>query len=788
MPGPLPAGEKAEQSAKTPLVRELEQLTGETWADIGRLAEAMGQYPTGVQCLELALKYQVFSVPMMHSLASCYRQVGDFGSAIEAYRTVLQHQPDNGDAWAALGHCYLRGDDLPKSYQAHQQAFYHREGREPQFWYGLGILYDRYGSLEYAEEALIQVLKIDKHFDKATEVYFRLGLIYKQQNRLDLALKVFEYILNDPPTPLTVSDIWFQIGNVHEQRQAFTDACDAYEQVLKGDANHAKVLQQLGWLYHQQTKHETALKYLTRSLEADPSDSQSWYLLGRCYMSQTKYQRAYEAYQQAVYRDARNPTFWCSIGVLYYQISQYRDALDAYSRAIGLNPYISEAWYDLGMLYESCSNHTSDALYAYQRAARLDPENEQIKARIDHLKQQDQEESGSQQGNTPVQTAELPIAPPREPHVKISPHPPTASLNGAALLPESLKNMASSRDSNPPGQKTGEPALPVQSLQPLLEMTPNQAPQPVQPVYSAKDVTLESADRPDARSSALKYTPEATEPAQAEERPVKRRKVTSVEEARGEACVSMAPEPPTVLPAGSNVSEVAVGAESSESVPGAEEPVGQTPEASKLEVRNSDAHEHSTLQDRGDNESQVTVSKASPGQSNQNPGPVRHKSLANQIPELNKEDVVDKDPAEEEPEQAEVTKDQLKGSEAKEPLPEQLNGLASSTSQEPDTREQTNDVQMTENVERTEPNLPEDKASVSIAETAKADDKLAENESSAIENETEDTRESLADDIAPPPVVQPVCEKRPSTESPPPAKRQLVEDKGRDIDEDEDYD
>ncbi|KZV84686.1 hypothetical protein EXIGLDRAFT_776268, partial [Exidia glandulosa HHB12029] len=79
--------------------------------------------------------------------------------------------------------------------------------------------------------------------------------------------------------------------------------------------NHAKVLQQLGWLYHLPQasfqNQDLAVQYLTKSLEADASDAQSWYLLGRAYMAGQKYSKAYDAYQQAVYRDGRNPTFWC---------------------------------------------------------------------------------------------------------------------------------------------------------------------------------------------------------------------------------------------------------------------------------------------------------------------------------------------------------------------------------------------------------------------------------------------------------------------------------------------
>jgi glucose repression mediator protein len=42
--------------------------------------------------------------------------------------------------------------------------------------------------------------------------------------------------------------------------------------VVADNPNHAKVLQQLGWLYHQDgstfQNQETAVTYLTRSLEA----------------------------------------------------------------------------------------------------------------------------------------------------------------------------------------------------------------------------------------------------------------------------------------------------------------------------------------------------------------------------------------------------------------------------------------------------------------------------------------------------------------------------------------
>ena len=49
-------------------------------------------------------------------------------------------------------------------------------------------------------------------------------------------------------------------------------AKEAYERVVQDNPTHAKVLQQLGWLYHQQgapfQNQELAIQYLTKSLEA----------------------------------------------------------------------------------------------------------------------------------------------------------------------------------------------------------------------------------------------------------------------------------------------------------------------------------------------------------------------------------------------------------------------------------------------------------------------------------------------------------------------------------------
>ncbi len=391
----------------------LAQENAETWIAIGSCADTIGSVEKAVEAFSTALRYTPNNPKALTKLANVYRTRDAYAEAADLYRRALSLDQNNGETWGLLGHCYLMLDDLQSAYTAYQQALLNLQNLNvPKLWHGIGILYDRYGSLEYAEEAFVRVLEMDPNFEKANEIYFRLGIIYKLQGKLQKALECFNYILSMPPAPLSQSDVWFQIGSVLEQSRDYPGAKDAYERVLQTNPNHAKVLQQLGCLYSQPEASfhddDVALRLLHQSIELNQADAHSWYYMGRVYMAKQDYPNAYESFQHAVNIDSRNPTFWCSIGVLYYKISQYKDALDAYTRAIRLNPYLSEVWYDLGTLYETCNNQIGDALDAYHRAASLDPSNPNIQERLIQLTKY-QKEGGSLPPPPLPQAAQQPV-------------------------------------------------------------------------------------------------------------------------------------------------------------------------------------------------------------------------------------------------------------------------------------------------------------------------------------------------------------------------------------------
>lgn len=169
----------------------------------------MGDLDGSMNAYEQALRHNQWSVPAMNAISCILRTKEQFPKAIEYLQNILKLDPTSGETWGSLGHCHLMMDNLQEAYTSYQQALYHLRDpkvcnffapfliphfinvhQEPKLWYGIGILYDRYGSLDHAEEAFSQVMRMAPEFEKANEIYFRLGIIYKQQQKFNQSLEV----------------------------------------------------------------------------------------------------------------------------------------------------------------------------------------------------------------------------------------------------------------------------------------------------------------------------------------------------------------------------------------------------------------------------------------------------------------------------------------------------------------------------------------------------------------------------------------------------------------------
>lgn len=143
-----------------------------------------------------------------------------------------------GIAYTALAHCWLMMDELPKAFSAYQRALEWGSGtailQDSTFWFGVGLLYDRYGADELALEALDRALTLGKSSiislpavsnlmpsvsapsvvpDAMTrEIYYRMGLLLRNLGHKEGSKKCLEYIVQFPPPPLSRHDVKWQLA------------------------------------------------------------------------------------------------------------------------------------------------------------------------------------------------------------------------------------------------------------------------------------------------------------------------------------------------------------------------------------------------------------------------------------------------------------------------------------------------------------------------------------------------------------------------------------------------
>lgn len=386
----------------------------------------MGETERAQGALETILRHNLYHVPAMVRLGHLLHNQQQYLQAAELYQkaiNIMETSPGSNiggpvalaNAWAALAHCYLLLDDLPKAFNAYQQALgCPSVTRDPTLWFGIGLLYDRYGADEHALEAFSAVLKLDPHVQAVChraqsvssslsssfvpspmlrEVYYRIGMLLRNRKRYEAAMECFKYVAQFPPVPLQIADVRLQQAFTKDLMGDLEGARQILESPLIREGRKAlasRGMTLLGWvlvrLHPEASSDDPGLALLKQAVQEDPANALASYFLGRAYFCRQLLAQSYEAYQEAVYRDGQNVAFWNSIGILYLETRQYRDALDAFSRAIHLSASVAEVWWNLGILYEASNNQLSDAIDAYQRAAELSPQDSQVTEHLAFLK------------------------------------------------------------------------------------------------------------------------------------------------------------------------------------------------------------------------------------------------------------------------------------------------------------------------------------------------------------------------------------------------------------------
>ncbi|CAG9323894.1 unnamed protein product [Blepharisma stoltei] len=176
----------------------------------------------------------------------------DISQALAFFESKTQQDDSEGKHWVLLGHCYFIKQDLDRCYATYQKALHtFKEDINPQLWYGIGLLYWKFGNIKYAEIAFLATLRISPDFEEKGIIYSNLGSIYKAQGNYENAEHYYQkaYGCNTSDNQLK-SQLLCHLGQCLELQNKAQEAVKVYRESIRAWRNQ----EALNYLINLHTK------------------------------------------------------------------------------------------------------------------------------------------------------------------------------------------------------------------------------------------------------------------------------------------------------------------------------------------------------------------------------------------------------------------------------------------------------------------------------------------------------------------------------------------------------
>ena len=156
-------------------------------------------------------------------------------------------------------------------------------------------------------------------------------------------------------------------GSLHEAEQL-------YLKVLASDPDNTGANHQLGVLYHQTNRAESAYEHVTKALARDDKQASFHNTLGMVLCQLGRLDEAVEAYQRALDLAPELGQVHFALGNVLMKLGHDQAAIDAFEEARRLDPKLSAAHSNLGIVHRN-RGRLDAAVQCFQDASSADPTN-----------------------------------------------------------------------------------------------------------------------------------------------------------------------------------------------------------------------------------------------------------------------------------------------------------------------------------------------------------------------------------------------------------------------------
>jgi len=256
-----------------------------------------------------------------------------YSEAIEAFNTVIEHQPNNAKAY------YLRG--IAK--------------------YNLG---DFYG----AEEDYSQTIDIKANYAQA---YYYRGMTRIQLYNFQGAIKDFNQTLSFITSD---AELYIQRGFCKLRLEKFESAIKDFDKSLKKSKNKKKAYYYRAIAEVNLQDTTQAIRNLAQAIEIDSSYVLPYVYRGKIYHTKGLYKEALDDYNQAIRYEPKNTRALINRSMTYNKLNKLQEAMEDLNQVIKTEPSNALAFYNRALLRTQIGDYDK-AIEDYNEVLKFNPQN-----------------------------------------------------------------------------------------------------------------------------------------------------------------------------------------------------------------------------------------------------------------------------------------------------------------------------------------------------------------------------------------------------------------------------
>jgi len=180
------------------------------------------------------------------------------------------------------------------------------------------------------------------------------------------------------------ADPYNLIGKIYTKRADYLEAFNNFRWAVLFSPNKKDMRHNLALAYLDLEEYEGAVKQYKTIIEIWPNDPKGYFYLSKAFAHNNQFSESYDTLLYAVKLNPKDVVDIMKIGDLIFEQAKYEESLKVYTVALSTNKDLSNIHKKIGMSLKALGKMTQ-AITAFQKALKEDPENEGAKKLLEEL-------------------------------------------------------------------------------------------------------------------------------------------------------------------------------------------------------------------------------------------------------------------------------------------------------------------------------------------------------------------------------------------------------------------